>query len=59
MADDRGRCADCRWSQGDDKSFITGQVQCHRYPPMQKGTDSFAAVSANAWCGEFDQREPE
>jgi hypothetical protein len=47
-------CRDCRFAIGDDKSFITGQMECHRFPPALKGTDAFPQVSPSAWCGEFE-----
>jgi hypothetical protein len=49
-------CKDCRFAVGDDKSFLTGHMECHRFPPTQKGTDGFAHVSPDAWCGEFQPR---
>jgi hypothetical protein len=53
MATTRGTCATCRFSTGDDKSFLTGQMECHRYPPAGRGVDDFPNVSPDGWCGEF------
>jgi len=51
-----GRCADCRFAQGDEKSFLTGRMECHRFPPTLKGVDTFPEVSPETWCGEFEPR---
>jgi hypothetical protein len=56
MADDQAACKVCHYAAGDDKSFLTGQMECHRYPPVQKGPDGFAKVSPSSWCGEFCQK---
>jgi hypothetical protein len=53
MAEEGVACKDCRYAVGDDKSFLTGQMECHRYPPTQKGPDGFAKVSPSSWCAEF------
>jgi hypothetical protein len=53
--DDEGvACRDCRFAVGDEKSFLTGQMECHRFPPAAKGQDGFAQVSPSTWCGEFE-----
>jgi hypothetical protein len=57
MSDPAPACRDCRYAVGDEKSFLTGQMECRRFPPTQKGTDAFAAVSPDAWCGEFEAAE--
>jgi hypothetical protein len=54
MSESRGRCADCRYAEGDEKSFLTGRMECHRFPPAQKGVDAFPEVSPQTWCGEFE-----
>ena len=53
MAEHGVACKDCRYAVGDDKSFLTGQMECHRFPPTQKGPDGFAKVSPSSWCAEF------
>jgi hypothetical protein len=50
-------CKDCRYAVGDEKSFLTGRMECHRFPPALKGVDAFPEVSPDAWCGEFGVRE--
>jgi hypothetical protein len=56
---DDGRCKDCLYAAGDEKSFLTGRMECHRYPPALKGVDAFPEVGPDSWCGEFAARDGE
>ena len=59
MSAPEGHCKDCRFAVGDEKSFLTARMECHRFPPAQKGVDAFPEVSPDAWCGEFLLRNPD
>ncbi len=58
MDGNEGHCKDCRYAAGDEKSFLTGRMECHRYPPGLKGVDALPGGRAlQTWCGEFSPAE--